>query len=164
MGFIFVTMKVSCFIFLLLIGFGSTFVRFIPYIKKNYDYGVIIFLLTFTLITLSTLNEGNTIDVARNRLYMILIGTAIVLVITVLILPNWSGQDLERSTVKKLEALANSIEGKLSQILNWPNSIVSEIKLSQKILISAECVIYQDLQLLWMIILMTGKSEMRRNH
>ncbi|KAM7272666.1 hypothetical protein ACFE04_027329 [Oxalis oulophora] len=38
------------------VGFASTYVRFIPKIKKNYDNGVLIFLLTFNLITLVSMN------------------------------------------------------------------------------------------------------------
>jgi len=34
---------------LMVIGAAATYIRFVPYIKKNYDYGVVIFLLTFNL-------------------------------------------------------------------------------------------------------------------
>ena len=103
-------MEVTCSVYLL-IGSGATFVRFIPYIKKNYDYGVIIFLLTFNLITLSTFHVNNMLEMARDRLYTIGVGSAICLVMSLFILPNWSGQDLQKATVDKLEALAKSIEG-----------------------------------------------------
>jgi hypothetical protein len=35
-------------------GAAATYMRFFSYIKKNYDYRVVIFLLTFTLITVSS--------------------------------------------------------------------------------------------------------------
>ncbi|ONK57683.1 uncharacterized protein A4U43_C09F3000 [Asparagus officinalis] len=92
------------------VGAGATFVRFIPYIKQNYDYGVIIFLLTFNLITISSFNVKDLLGMARERLYTIGFGSAISLFMCLFILPNWSGQDLEKSTVNKLEALAKSIE------------------------------------------------------
>ncbi|GFQ05054.1 aluminum-activated malate transporter 12 [Phtheirospermum japonicum] len=38
---------------------AATYVRFIPYIKKNYDYGVVIFLVTFNLITVSSYRVRN---------------------------------------------------------------------------------------------------------
>ncbi|WVZ10624.1 hypothetical protein V8G54_015154 [Vigna mungo] len=45
-----------------IIGTMTSYVRFIPYIKKNYDYGVLIFLLTFNLITVSSyrIDDGKT--------------------------------------------------------------------------------------------------------
>ncbi|KAF2316324.1 hypothetical protein GH714_041665 [Hevea brasiliensis] len=36
------------------IGAAATYIRFFPKVKKNYDYGVVIFLLTFNLITVSS--------------------------------------------------------------------------------------------------------------
>ncbi|XP_073002619.1 aluminum-activated malate transporter 12-like [Typha latifolia] len=93
-----------------IIGFAATYLRFFPYIKKNYDYGVMIFLLTFNLITVSSFRQQNVLPLARDRLYTIAIGCGICLCMSLLILPNWSGEDLHNSTVSKLEALARSVE------------------------------------------------------
>ncbi|XP_008786376.1 aluminum-activated malate transporter 12-like [Phoenix dactylifera] len=93
-----------------LIGFLATYLRFIPYIKKNYDYGVVIFLLTFNLITVSSFRKRNVLYLARDRLYTIAIGCGLCLLMSLLILPNWSGEDLHHSTVYKIEGLARSIE------------------------------------------------------
>lgn len=93
-------------------GTAATYIRFFPYIKKNYDYGVVIFLLTFNLITVSSFRVHNVLGIAHERFYTIAIGCAICLFMSLLIFPNWSGQDLHNSTVSKLEGLANSIEGK----------------------------------------------------
>ncbi|KAJ0989966.1 hypothetical protein J5N97_008322 [Dioscorea zingiberensis] len=92
------------------IGFAATYVRFIPIIKKNYDYGVLIFILTFNLITVSSFRVQNVIEIARDRLYTILIGCAICLFMSLFVFPNWSGEELHYSTADKLEALARSIE------------------------------------------------------
>lgn len=94
-----------------MIGAGATLVRFIPYIKKNYDYGMVIFLLTFNLITISTFKVDNILGMARDRLYTIGLGSVICIIMSLFILPHWAGEDLERSMVDKLEALAKSIEG-----------------------------------------------------
>ncbi|KAJ0970825.1 hypothetical protein J5N97_018784 [Dioscorea zingiberensis] len=67
---------------------------FIPHIKKNYDYGVLVFLLTFNLITVSSFQVHNVLKIARERLYTIVIGCGICLCMSLLVLPNWSGQDL----------------------------------------------------------------------
>lgn len=95
-----------------LAGAAATYLRFFPYIKKNYDYGVVIFLLTFNLITVSSYRVGNVLKIAHERFYTIAIGCAVCLLMSLLIFPNWSGEDLHNSTVFKLEGLAKSIEGK----------------------------------------------------
>lgn len=93
-----------------LIGMSATYVRFVPYIKKNYDYGVVIFLLTFNLITVSSFRVDNVVKIAHERFYTIAIGCGICLLMSLLIFPNWSGEELHDSTVFKLEGLANSIQ------------------------------------------------------
>ena len=86
--------------------------RFIPYIKKNYDYGVLIFLLTFNLITVSSYRVDDVWGIAKDRILTIAIGCGLCLVMSLLVFPNWSGEYLHNSTISKLEGLANSIEGK----------------------------------------------------
>ncbi|XP_042483471.1 aluminum-activated malate transporter 12-like [Macadamia integrifolia] len=93
----------------LLIGAASTYTRFFPKIKKNYDYGVVIFLLTFNLITVSSYRM-DVLTMAYQRFYTIVIGCAICLIMSLVVFPNWSGEDLHNSTVLKLEGLARSIE------------------------------------------------------
>ncbi|TKW21923.1 hypothetical protein SEVIR_4G153500v4 [Setaria viridis] len=93
-----------------IIGFAATYVRFFPTIKKSYDYGVLIFLLTFNLITVSSYRQNDVLPLTRDRLSTIAIGCAICLFMSLLVLPNWSGEDLHNSTVNKFEGLATSIE------------------------------------------------------
>ncbi|KAG6517949.1 aluminum-activated malate transporter 12-like [Zingiber officinale] len=93
-----------------LVGFLTTYLRFVPYIKKNYEYGVVIFLLTFNLITISSFRVDDVLDLTKDRLSTIAIGCGVCLFMSLFILPNWSGEDLHRSTVHKLEVLARSIE------------------------------------------------------
>lgn len=92
-------------------GFAATYLRFFPPIKKNYDYGVVIFLLTFNLITVSSFRQENILPLARDRLSTIAIGCAICLFMSLFVLPNWSGEDLHSRTVHKFEGLARSVEG-----------------------------------------------------
>jgi uncharacterized membrane protein YgaE (UPF0421/DUF939 family) len=96
-----------------LAGAAATYVRFIPYIKKNYDYGVLIFLLTFNLIMVSSYRVDNVWSIGKDRISTICIGVALCLVMNLLIFPNWSGEELHKSTISKLEGLAKSIEGKM---------------------------------------------------
>ncbi|KAL7097089.1 hypothetical protein ACP275_10G121100 [Erythranthe tilingii] len=92
------------------IGSAATYMRFFPYIKKNYEYGVVIFLLTFNLIIVSSYRIHNVLKIAQERFYMIAIGCGICLLMSLIVFPNWSGQDLHHSTISKLEGLAFSIE------------------------------------------------------
>ncbi|PON57073.1 Aluminum-activated malate transporter [Parasponia andersonii] len=94
-----------------LIGALTTYIRFFPCIKKNFDYGVVIFLLTFNLITVSSFRVNDVLKIAHERFYTIAIGCGICLLMSLLIFPNWSGEELHNSTVLKLECLAKSIEG-----------------------------------------------------
>ncbi|KAF3336022.1 Aluminum-activated malate transporter 12 [Carex littledalei] len=96
------------------IGFGCTYVRFHSKIKRNYDYGVLVFLLTFNLISVSSFREENVVPLARDRLCTIAIGCGICLFMSLIVFPNWSGEDLHSYTVRKLEGLATSIEACVS--------------------------------------------------
>ncbi|GMJ06050.1 aluminum-activated, malate transporter 12, quick-activating anion channel 1 [Hibiscus trionum] len=110
-----------------LIGTASTYMRFFPYIKKNYDYGVVIFLLTFNLITVSSYRIENVLKIAHDRFYTIAIGCVICLFMSLMVFPIWSGEDLHNSTVRKLEGLAKSIEACVNEYFND-----SEIKENQE--------------------------------
>ncbi|KAJ4784862.1 aluminum activated malate transporter family protein [Rhynchospora pubera] len=96
-----------------IIGFFATYLRFFPKIKRNFDYGVVVFLLTFNLISVSSFREDDVVPLASERLFTIGIGCGICLCMT-LIFPKWSGEDLHDYTVRKLEGLAKSIEACVS--------------------------------------------------
>lgn len=95
-----------------------TYLRFIPYIKKNYDYGMLIFLLTFNLITVSSYRVDTVIKIAHERFYTIAMGVGICLLMSLLVFPIWSGEDLHKSTVAKLQGLSYSIEGMYLNIIH----------------------------------------------
>nr|AGI15324.1 mQUAC1 [Dionaea muscipula] len=100
------------------IGAASTYIRFIPYIKKNYDYGIVIFIMTFDLITVSSYRQENVLQTAKMRLYMMMIGCGISLFVSLFVFPFWSGEDLHTSTVSKLERLATSIKACVEDYFN----------------------------------------------
>ncbi|BAT93633.1 hypothetical protein VIGAN_08015200 [Vigna angularis var. angularis] len=101
-----------------ILGVVTTYVRFIPHIKKNYDYGVMIFLLTFNLITVSSYRVDNVWAIAKDRIATIAIGGGLCLVMSLLVFPNWSGEDLHNSTIAKLEGLANSVQACVVRYFN----------------------------------------------
>ncbi|KAF7828554.1 aluminum-activated malate transporter 12-like [Senna tora] len=114
-----------------LIGAAATYMRFFPYIKKNYDYGVVIFLLTFNLITVSSYRVDNVLAIAHDRFLTIAIGCGICLLMSLLIFPNWSGEDLHNSMVFKLEGLANSIEACVNEYFYGETEASEDIKSSE---------------------------------
>ncbi|RDX82538.1 Aluminum-activated malate transporter 12, partial [Mucuna pruriens] len=113
------------------IGALATYMRFIPYIKKNYDYGLVIFLLTFNLITVSSYRIENVLKIAHDRVYTIAIGCAVCLLMSLLVFPNWSGEDLHNSTVYKLEGLAKSIEACVNEYFYGEIEASRDMKLSE---------------------------------
>lgn len=108
------------------IGTASTYTRFVPYIKKNYDYGVVIFLLTFNLITVSSYRVEDVVKIAHDRFYTIAIGCGICLLMSLLVFPNWSGEELHNSSVSKLEGLAKSIEACVKEYFSEEEAKVTE--------------------------------------
>ncbi|XP_061970100.1 aluminum-activated malate transporter 14-like [Populus nigra] len=98
---------VSLFIF----GGAATYARLIPNIKKRYDYGVMIFILTFNLVSVSGIREENVMEIARERLVMIVMGFAICICTSLFFFPTWASDEIHNSTVSKFEDLASSIEG-----------------------------------------------------
>lgn len=90
---------------------SSTFARFFPKIKARYDYGVLIFILTFSFMAISGYRVDNLIRVAYQRLATIIIGCILCMLISLLICPIWAGEDLHKLIIHNLEGLAGSLEG-----------------------------------------------------
>ncbi|KVI12541.1 Aluminum-activated malate transporter [Cynara cardunculus var. scolymus] len=96
----------SVFIF----GALATYCRMIPSIKKKYDYGFLIFILTFSLVAVSGLRADKISELARERLTTIGMGFAICIITSFLIFPMWAGEELHHSTSSKFNKLACCIE------------------------------------------------------
>ncbi|KAK4272674.1 hypothetical protein QN277_021193 [Acacia crassicarpa] len=96
---------------LFVLAAGSTFSRFFPRIKARYDYGVVIFILTSSLVLVSGQRVEGIFDFACQRLYDILIGGAICIVISLFVCPVWAGQDLHNLIASNIEKLANFLQG-----------------------------------------------------
>ncbi|CAN8231549.1 unnamed protein product [Cochlearia groenlandica] len=111
-----------------IIGAAATYIRFIPYIKKNYDYGVVIFMLTFNLITVSSYRVDSVINIAHDRFYTIAAGCGICLFMSLFVFPIWSGQDLHKTTVGKLQGLSRSIEACVNEYFEEKEKETSDLK------------------------------------
>ncbi|KAK9072715.1 hypothetical protein SSX86_009150 [Deinandra increscens subsp. villosa] len=90
---------------------AATFSRFIPNIKKRYDYGVLIFILTFSLVSVSGYRVEKIIQLAHQRLSTIIFGGFTCIIISMCVCPVWAGEDLHKNIVKNIEKLANFLEG-----------------------------------------------------
>ncbi|GJW22116.1 aluminum-activated malate transporter 13-like protein [Tanacetum coccineum] len=99
----------SVFIF----GAAATYCRMIPSIKKKYDYGVMIFILTFNLVAVSGLRADKILQLAQQRLATIGMGFAVCIFTSLLIFPMWAGDELHHLTSSKFNKLACCIEGRV---------------------------------------------------
>ncbi|KAF4402793.1 hypothetical protein G4B88_010245 [Cannabis sativa] len=90
---------------------ATTFTRFFPKIKARYDYGLIIFILTFSMISISGYRVDKLLQMAHQRLSTILIGGATCIIVSICVCPVWAGQDLHNLTASNIDKLANYLEG-----------------------------------------------------
>ncbi|GJV88074.1 aluminum-activated malate transporter [Tanacetum coccineum] len=93
-----------------MIGAMATYCRFIPTINKRYDYGVMIFILTFNLVAASTLRDPVIMELAHKRLSAVGMGFSVCIFISLLIYPLWASDELLYLTSSKFNELACCIE------------------------------------------------------
>ncbi|RLM74082.1 aluminum-activated malate transporter 1 [Panicum miliaceum] len=98
-------------IFVFLLASAATFSRFIPEVKAQYDYGVTIFILTFSLVAVSSYRVEELIRLAHQRFSTIAIGVATCLFTTIFVCPVWAGEDLHNLAAGNLDKLADFLEG-----------------------------------------------------
>ncbi|KAL6633797.1 hypothetical protein ACP70R_026468 [Stipagrostis hirtigluma subsp. patula] len=94
-----------------LLAAAATFSRFIPTVKARFDYGVTIFILTYSLVAVSGYRVDELAAMAQQRVSTIAIGIFMCLAVSVLICPVWSGQELHLLTTRNMEKLAAAVEG-----------------------------------------------------
>ncbi|XP_015892069.3 aluminum-activated malate transporter 8 [Ziziphus jujuba] len=126
-----IIVSISVFIF----GVAATYFRMIPSIKKKYDYGAMIFLLTFNLVVVSGIRAEKVLELARERLLTIGMGFAVCVFISLLVFPTWASDELHDSIASNFLHLATSIEGCLDEYFkaveekeNQPTSSISNCK------------------------------------
>ncbi|KAL5575005.1 hypothetical protein UlMin_016704 [Ulmus minor] len=81
------------------------------FIMARYDYGLLIFILTFCLVSVSGYRDDQVIRMALQRLTSIIIGSCTSLAICICIVPVWIGVDLHKLVAAHLEKLGNFLEG-----------------------------------------------------
>ncbi|XP_034905288.1 aluminum-activated malate transporter 10 [Populus alba] len=92
-------------------SFSSYFSRFIPSVKARFDYGAMIFILTFSLVSVSGYCEDKVIDIAHQRLSAIAIGASLCILISMLFYLIWGGEELHNLIRRNLEKLADALDG-----------------------------------------------------
>ncbi|KDO76671.1 hypothetical protein CISIN_1g011750mg [Citrus sinensis] len=103
---------------LFLLASAATFSRFIPTFKARFDYGALIFILTFSLVTVSGYRVDKLFNMAHQRISTIVIGTSLCILVSMLIRPIWAGKDLYNLIIRNMDKLANSIDG-LANFARW---------------------------------------------
>ncbi|KAI3975856.1 hypothetical protein MKX01_030701 [Papaver californicum] len=90
---------------------ASTFTRFFLGIKARYDYGMVIFILTFSLVAVSAYKTDEIVAVAGERLITILISCVTCAVISIFLFPVWAGEDRHKLMFLNIEQLAVFLDG-----------------------------------------------------
>ncbi|WVZ06788.1 hypothetical protein V8G54_020134 [Vigna mungo] len=102
-----------------ILGSFATYLRLIPSIKKRYDYGVMIFLLTFNLVVVSVTRVNVKVwELAGERLLNILMGLIVCVCVNLLVFPLWASDELHDSIVSRFLDLANTIQGECTKMIN----------------------------------------------
>ncbi|CAF2034486.1 hypothetical protein HID58_031536 [Brassica napus] len=94
-----------------LFAFTATYSRFVPSFKSRFDYGAMIFILTFSLVSVGGYRVDKLVDMAQQRVSTIAVGTTICIIITIFICPIWSGTQLHRLVQCNFVKLADSLDG-----------------------------------------------------
>ncbi|KAK9279147.1 hypothetical protein L1049_012824 [Liquidambar formosana] len=94
-----------------LLASAATFSRFIPSVKSRFDYGAVIFILTFSLVSVSGYRIDKLLVMAQQRVSTIIIGTSLCILISMLFCPIWAGDELHLLIHRNLEKLADSLDG-----------------------------------------------------
>ncbi|XP_022756028.1 aluminum-activated malate transporter 2-like isoform X2 [Durio zibethinus] len=89
----------------------STFARFYPKIKARYDYGLLIFILTFSLISVSGFRDDEILELVHKRSSTVLIGGSTCVIVSIFLFPVWAGEDLHNLIASNMEKLGSFLEG-----------------------------------------------------
>lgn len=95
----------------LITGAIATFSRFIPSIKSRFDYGALVIVLTFSMVSVSSFREKNLFELACHRLATVAIGTAICVITSLVVRPVWAGSELHNLVKNNMEKLSDSLDG-----------------------------------------------------
>ncbi|GFP97831.1 aluminum-activated malate transporter 12 [Phtheirospermum japonicum] len=87
-------------------GAIATYCRQVPRLKKRYDYGFMIFILSLSLVAVSGERAQKVVEVGRDRIATVGMGFAVCIFVSLFICPIWASNELHVSTASKFEKLA----------------------------------------------------------
>ncbi|KAL2507413.1 Aluminum-activated malate transporter 2 [Forsythia ovata] len=109
-------------IFIFIQAVASTFIRFLPKVKASYDYGMLIFILTFSLVSISGIRTNEIFELAHMRLLTIFIGASTSVIVSILVCPVWAGEELHKLVAQNIEKLGNFLEAYADEFSNKSSS------------------------------------------
>ncbi|BBN06979.1 aluminum-activated malate transporter family protein [Marchantia polymorpha subsp. ruderalis] len=110
-------------------GSICTFVRAIPKVKAKFDYGIVIFMLTFCMVLIIGYRIGDEVTTASDRLLTILIGALICLLVSLIVIPHWAGADLHKLVSDNFDKLAEALTGCVEEYLDEDARSVTDMKI-----------------------------------
>ncbi|KAG5075758.1 hypothetical protein JHK82_057096 [Glycine max] len=126
---------------LFLLASAATFSRFIPTLKARFDYGILIFILTFSLVSVSGYRVDELLVMAQYRICTIIIGSILCIIISVIIRPIWAGFELFVLVTGNLDKLANSLQCCVAQYFGGSEASEDSDEMSDKKLLGYKCVL-----------------------
>ncbi|MCD7461653.1 hypothetical protein HAX54_046736 [Datura stramonium] len=106
----------------------------------RYDYGMLIFTLTFCLVSISGFRVDEIVDMAHKRLSTILIGASICVIVSIFVCPVWAGEDLHLFVAQNMDKLGKFLQAFGDEIAK-SSSEVEESKDVKKSLVEYKSVL-----------------------
>ncbi|XP_050937701.1 aluminum-activated malate transporter 2-like [Cucumis melo] len=103
-------------IFISIMSGIATYLRFFPKLKAKYDYGLLIFILTFDMVAVSGYRDDEILKLAWHRLANILMGGFIAVAVCIFVRPVWAGADLHQLVSTNIQNLGTFFEGESSSL------------------------------------------------
>ncbi|CAL5053015.1 unnamed protein product [Urochloa decumbens] len=118
---------------------AATYSRFMPTMKARFDYGVTIFILTYTLVAVGGYRADEVAFMAQHRLTTIAIGATICFAVCALIFPVWAGQQLHDQVARNMDKLAAAVEGCVEDFFfSEAGAVLSERSLGYRAVLNAK--------------------------
>ncbi|RZC78531.1 hypothetical protein C5167_002719 [Papaver somniferum] len=89
----------------------ASFARFFPGVKARYDNGVLIFILTFCLVSVSGYQEDEILEIAQKRVSTIIIGCLTCAIMSIFLFRVWAGHDFHKMIARNIEKQADFLKG-----------------------------------------------------
>ncbi|XP_004306385.1 PREDICTED: aluminum-activated malate transporter 2-like [Fragaria vesca subsp. vesca] len=98
-------------VFVFVVAAIMTFLRFFPVLKARHDYGLMIFILTYCLVSVSGYRDAEVLKMAHTRISTVAIGFCTSVMICICICPVWIGVDLHNLVSSNIDKLGDSMQG-----------------------------------------------------